>query len=99
MCHPLFRWPGARMRHGEGNGLKDQAFGKRLRVSPLNRVECEKIVSTISTLQRHFSRLTKFARANLRLCSRNRKAKVVYDVPINPGSTKHVCRSVVVGVR
>jgi hypothetical protein len=29
-----------RMRHGEGNVLKDQAYGKRLRVSPRNSVEC-----------------------------------------------------------
>jgi hypothetical protein len=29
------------MRHGEGNVLKDQAYGKRLRVSPRNSVECE----------------------------------------------------------
>ena len=28
------------MRHGEGNVLKDQAYGKKLRVSPRNPGEC-----------------------------------------------------------
>src|SRR6266851_502808 len=41
MGHPLCRWLCARRRHGEGNGLKDQAYGKRLGASPLNSGECE----------------------------------------------------------
>ena len=34
------RWGLVRMRHREGNMLKDQAFYERLRASPLNQVEC-----------------------------------------------------------
>ncbi len=34
------RWPLVRMRHREGNVLKDQAYGERLGVSPLNSGEC-----------------------------------------------------------
>jgi hypothetical protein len=34
------RWPLVRMRHREGNVLKDQAYGERLGASPLNLVEC-----------------------------------------------------------
>jgi hypothetical protein len=34
--------PLARMRHREGNVLKDQAYCERLGASPLNSVECEK---------------------------------------------------------
>jgi REP element-mobilizing transposase RayT len=49
------------------------------------------------TLQRHFSGLTKFACAKSRRCGRNRQAQVVFDVPTTLGSTKHVCRNVVVG--
>ena len=37
---PSVQRPLARMRHGEGNVWKDQAYGKRLRVSPRNSVEC-----------------------------------------------------------
>src|SRR6266446_245105 len=40
MCHPLCRWPLARMRHREGNVLKDQAYCERLGASPLNSGEC-----------------------------------------------------------
>jgi hypothetical protein len=34
------RWPLVRMRHREGNVLKDQAYDERLGASPLNPVEC-----------------------------------------------------------
>jgi hypothetical protein len=42
LCHvssPLGWWL-IRMRHGESNILKDQAYWKRLRVLPLNPMEC-----------------------------------------------------------
>ena len=51
------------------------------------------------TLQRHFSRLTKFAHAKSRFCGCNRQEKAVFDVPITLSSTKHVCRNVVVGLQ
>src|SRR5262249_39857308 len=50
------------------------------------------------SLQRHFSGLTKFACAKSRLSGRNRKAQVVFAGPTLLGSTKHVCRNVVVGL-
>jgi hypothetical protein len=53
----------------------------------------------ILTLQRHFSALTKFAHGESRFCGRKRQEKAVFYVPINLGSTKHVCRNVVVGVK
>src|SRR5216683_5595344 len=50
------------------------------------------------TLQRHFSALTKFTHGESRFCGRKRQEKAVFYVPINLGSTKHVCRNVVVGI-
>src|SRR5262249_51201692 len=42
------------MRHREGNMLKWQAYGERIRVSPLNPGECEKSVSAWLLCRRFF---------------------------------------------
>ena len=35
------RWLSVKMRHRDGNALKDQAYGERIGASPLNPMECE----------------------------------------------------------
>ena len=42
----------------------------------------------VKTLQRHFSRLTKFAHVESRFCGRKRQEKAVFYVSINPDANK-----------
>jgi class 3 adenylate cyclase len=50
------------------------------------------------SLQRHFSKLTKFVHGESRVCGHKRQGKVVFYASVNLCVNKHVCISVAVGL-
>src|SRR6266571_8439882 len=67
-------------------------------VISVTKRNCHTLFLMRLSLQRHFSRLTKFAHVESRLCSHKRPGKAVFYTSINLCVRKHVCRSVVVGL-
>src|SRR6266571_3643543 len=67
-------------------------------VISVTKRNCHTLFLMRLSLQRHFSRLTKFAHVASRLCSHKQPGKAVFYTSINLCVRKHVCRSVVVGI-